>query len=58
MVQQEEETDTREKQERSKKSERNELGDEKENPKQGLTNAKALTVELLAGREFPYHSSD
>ena len=27
-------------------------------PKQGLTNAKVLTIELPEGRESPYHRSD
>ena len=28
------------------------------NPKQGLTSAKDLTIELLEGREFLYHRLD
>ena len=32
------------------------VGTKGKNPKQGLTNAKGLTIELPEGRESPYHS--
>ena len=55
---QEEKTDTRIMQESSKKSGGRERGHEEESPKQGLTNAKDLTIKLSEWRESAYHRLD
>ena len=55
----EEETDTRIMQESSKKSGRKERWHYKgKSPKQGITRAKDLTIELPEGRDYPYHILD
>ena len=57
-VKQEEETDTRIMQENSKNLEERNLGTKGKRPKQNLTSAKDLTIELSEGRESSDHRLD
>ena len=57
-VKQEEERDTRIMQESSKKFVGKERGHEGESPKQDITSANNITIELPNGRESSYHRLD